>query len=653
MPFGPIPSNKKLGIANGNMPDSAGFANYVLRLAGLIPVYQGQLVRSVNWAPPGNFANGSGDAVWCAPADISYSQTGYIREISGNDTYYARRCLRDAQTPANALLDTPQGQGHASQTSNQVYYFGNEPETYSPNIGSNNGCSGWGARDNIIDSFLSGIFPNNPIPNLAFWEPDGPVNPKYHTKADALAYSFLKVRKELVQTAPYASRNHTVLPPCAINIADLGLRSNNQYSPPGQYWNTFYTWVKSGFLIGLPNLPAYINNMNTQVGVTALEDLKVLHAHYYDQELKNWPLAATLPADLPARSVAKLAVAARHATNWLRGIYGLALTADIPIDIYLSESGPNWLIQDPGRDPVAALRLPCYWAGGWPNFQMGLSWWNTWLCWMTRRAAYDCKLQGWNTGAHTLHAGVHEPMQPPYVAPTLDGPGWSFGNSRNQVYFNCDNAMWSPGQVNSAETINVPGLAEVGRFKRSFSCFPDTAWDYLGLPYKFWRSGPFAACLKVWSEVGNDPDPASFGSGWYTNTASGIVGTYSITIPAGYSTIYFPLMKSTLGTFSPSPTINFTWLKQDANGNVIGSTNHGCMLASEMTDSQTYTGFNPWNTTTSYNQDIYSSMIFPAVCYSSTPKTIKIRLDRNLAGPQLRFGRPIVLPFACSWFYDQ
>ena len=191
---------------------------------------------------------------------------------------------------------------------------------------------------------------------------------------------------------------------------------------------------------------------------------------------------------------------------------------------------------------------------------------------------------------------------------------------------------------------------------RSFSSFYETAWDYpAGLPYKFWRSGPFAACYKVWSEIGNDPDPAAFESGWYSNVNTGVVGTYSVTIPAGYSTIYFPLVKTSLGAniYPASTQISLAWLKQDANGNTIGTTYHGYMLASEITDSKTFANEDPWNTGTNYNQSIYASMVFPAVCYSSTAKTIKIRLERNVSGPELRFGRPIVLPYVCSWFYSQ
>jgi hypothetical protein len=475
------------------------------------------------------------------------------------------------------------------------------------------------------------------------------VSRQYGIKAEALAYSYLKIRKELTNGS-YASRNHTVLAPCAINVADLGRSAG-----AGPYWDTFFTKVKQGFATG-----HYYPGSEAQTGLSNIADFKVLHAHFYEAELRNWPLSPSLTSDIPIISVAKLAVAVRRAADWLREVYGIPITSDIPINIFLSECGPYWKFESPGQ--TNPDRYPYWWAGGWPDFQMGLSWWNTWLCWLTRVAASQCKLQGAATGAHALHTGIHNCTEPPYATrETVSKWGnsyWSLGNFRNQVYFNCDNAVWTTGFVYNAESVNVPALATPGRFQRSFSSFFETPWDYpAGLPYKFWRNGPFAVCYKVWSEIGNDPDPAVFGSGWYANTSSGAVGTYSIAIPAGYSTIYFPLVKNALGAniYSASTQISFAWLKQDANGNTIGTNYHGYMQTSEFSDSQTFTDFNPWGVSPSphYNQNIYSAMVFPCVCYSSTAKIIKIRLERNVSGPELKFGRPIVLPYVCSWFYSQ
>jgi hypothetical protein len=54
-----------------------------------------------------------------------------------------------------------------------------------------------------------------------------------------------------------------------------------------------------------------------------------------------------------------------------------------------------------------------------------------------------------------------------------------------------------------------------------------------------------------------------------------------------------------------------------------------------------------------YSQTIYPAMIYPVVCYSSTARTITVELSRTDSNGTISFGRPIVLPGACSWFITQ
>ena len=50
---------------------------------------------------------------------------------------------------------------------------------------------------------------------------------------------------------------------------------------------------------------------------------------------------------------------------------------------------------------------------------------------------------------------------------------------------------------------------------------------------------------------------------------------------------------------------------------------------------------------------VYSSMIFPVVCWKGSTGAISIKIKRNLAGASILFGRPIVFPVACSWLTNQ
>ena len=140
--------------------------------------------------------------------------------------------------------------------------------------------------------------------------------------------------------------------------------------------------------------------------------------------------------------------------------------------------------------------------------------------------------------------------------------------------------------------------------------------------------------------LGADPESSDLNAGWVLSTQQGTVGTASVELPSGYSTVYFPVIK-TMGTFDPATQFNVQWVRQDG-----AIRNHGLLALSDFQDSGVF-NYN------GYNQTIYAAMVYPVVCYASTPRTVTVRLTRNRSGVGAWLGRPIVLPGACSWFITQ
>ena len=59
----------------------------------------------------------------------------------------------------------------------------------------------------------------------------------------------------------------------------------------------------------------------------------------------------------------------------------------------------------------------------------------------------------------------------------------------------------------------------------------------------------------------------------------------------------------------------------------------------------------PWGGT--YQQLIYSTMIFPFTVYASAQRTLTIEVTRNTSGPGIYLSRSVALPGACSWLVTQ
>jgi hypothetical protein len=130
-------------------------------------------------------------------------------------------------------------------------------------------------------------------------------------------------------------------------------------------------------------------------------------------------------------------------------------------------------------------------------------------------------------------------------------------------------------------------------------------------------------------------------TGWVLTTTQGTVLEANVSLPAGWSTVYFPVIKNP-GQFNQSTQFAIQWVHP--GGSILS---HGVISMAEFSDSLETFYYND------ISQVVYPAMIIPAVCYASASRTVKVRLTRNLTGLGAYIGRPIALPVACSWFITQ
>jgi hypothetical protein len=167
-----------------------------------------------------------------------------------------------------------------------------------------------------------------------------------------------------------------------------------------------------------------------------------------------------------------------------------------------------------------------------------------------------------------------------------------------------------------------------------------TAFDSIPYQGRTYYRTPLGACFTVWAQIGADPITSDLNTGFVFNNQSGVVGRRTVYLPAGFSTVYFPVLK-TNGTFSAGNQFSMHWIRGD--GAVC---NYGWMDMCDFADSRVYYNYQGYP-----EQWAYSAMIYPVVCYSSQPnRPVTVEIRRNFSGPGVYLGRPIVLPGACSWF---
>jgi hypothetical protein len=653
MPFANLTTEWRLGIANASLPDAFRWAREVLRLSiqtypQAFPVYQGQMVHRAGVWEQGSMS-AAAEQCWDATSDSEYGLANVIRQASAFDTHFSKRNITSGvnipPVPRKPPKSTYALTSHSANLYAQAYYVQNEPEADStplwlPDTTEYCGLGeSWLPRNNTIDLMIDTL---NAIAYGSWW--DG--YPSRHVKPQALALAFLRIKRI---TESLLQRGHTVIPPPP-SAPMLGAFGD-------AFWVDFYNAVRDGVDIPAP-IYGQPNRLEHENGVPP-KNLKVIHAHLYSA-----PRDPPAQGNLPLETVAEGAYALKKGVDWYRQQYNPGQPLDM--DVLVSEMGADWrisLVNTFSKHKWA-------WAGGWNNLRDGLSWWNTWLCWLMRRSTIASELNlancpsGTKTDAHALYACIHSADLQPYSTtftnePEVDANGnlvfdqngvqkffWKVVSARNQWYFNSD--TWTNGVAYNAECIDVTYLSTVGRYQRSFSSFLGTLWD----SNSFWRIGPLGACYKVWSQVATDLNTATFGAGWFGTGASGVIGETTVDLPGGYSTVYFPVIKS-FGTFAAGTRFNVTWRKSGKPDYQFGY-----FEPSEFPDSRSITQIwsdvpGPYGQHTIPAQTIYSSMIFPVVCYSATPQTITVRLSRNIGGTSVSLGRPVVLRHACSWLTNQ
>ncbi len=652
MPLGTIPWKNRLGISNSRAPKASEFANNVLRLPTNILIYQQQLLHSKQWAQGPDRAA----AEWCFDEDAEFSQNTTLREISAHDSVFARKNLTAAGSPNKTY------QYHRANYFNQLYYVLNEPEIASrlrailpvPNPPcSTDNC--WDARDWLLDPAWACV--TNPDNN--YWEPqsssatygcgEGENNPwppspnigHRRIRANALAYLYLTLWHFNDNDA--FDRGHIILPPAAARER-LGIP--DPASINDDYWQLFFDTVHK------TPAPGYaLPGCSLTTSITPGQ-MKALHIHHYTGNPQ-----ATLAS--PLQTVANDASIIREAAEWYRDTYIGPPGPNqplIPMDIVLSEFGLDFNNENDIKKRYA----------GWFNNMLdGLSWWNSILCWITRLAPTECKLENPTTeeGGHAVYAAIHNPTVPPYTKQNQ-----MITSHRNQYYYDADDQtkkVW-----NNMECIDTmlgspnPPPPSLTVYEGSFTTFERIDWQPDSV-LKNWRVTPFGACYAVWSAVGVDPidvvtapPPGLIGlnAGWVSTNAQGSAGgpgnsislTANVILPAGWSTIYFPVIKA--AKLINNDNVRFTITTPVAVGPPVTL---GMMWMSDTADSYDFTVLNTQYPTPggTRSQFVYSAMVYPVVCYSTDLRSLTINLARAHDGTNTRLvflGRPIVLAKACS-----
>jgi hypothetical protein len=644
MTIGSLDPLKRLGIANCSRTvepqyaSAGGFGYAVLRLPADSPIYQQQLVRSTAL---GHGPEPAAMETCCAGAttDLLIDHHNVLRQISVHDSIFSRRNIRSnihSGTRCAALFDDnpyfhggPDEDpfpGHAETYVNHIYYVNNEPEIFSAlrNPAHTDGgiCGGcWDPRSWAIDIHVAKFFTNT-----AFWEDKTDPDPRdldnpgisfcrerdesnwRRITARAMAWVYLTMRNEMLSL----NRGHLVIAPSAAKAA-IG-------SGTDPFWRDFYTAVRDGVEIGGYPPPR----------ISAAADLRVLHVHDYAPHPTKVQANNPIPSSVPLGAVAWSVNTIRRGAKWIHtdlyNITGLDDAGKLPLDLLISEMGLSWPERDEENyDPKLI-------AGYYNNYRDGLVWWNSWLCWLTRLAPSECNL----TSSKTAYGCLHIPDREPYVTQTPPAA------SRTQIYFHAD--TWAvTSQPNMAALDHTIVQNNIGNQQYQNKVTSNTAilWPNTSTS---WYAMPLGICYTVWAQVGPKPVTGDFSTGWIQNTQAGVITTAQISLPAGWSTVYFPVIKyaAANSTFPVSTQINIDWIRTD--GFVRA---HGYMDLNDIPDGASYNDF------ANIKKWVFPAMIYPVVCKKGSADTVTIRLRRNTTGPIIWLGPPVVLAGACSWLVGQ
>lgn len=622
----------RLGTANPTVKNGDSWASEILGLTGndYKPlVYQQQLVHSTNSKDGPALAASE----MVGSPDNDKDKKNILREISGGDTPFSRRNLSIADNDSRKDFYF---KNHINNNISQMYYLGNEVETSGAvevGVATGDLSKCWNPRNFNVDNYLNAISINTDnyweVANSSAWTytespcaVQGDYKRVYATKL-AQIYQYIQ------QQAENAGKGHIVFPPSS-NQPEIGGGTGYQSS---KYWDDFYLQLKA-------------------LGV-APSKIPALHLHSYETGRDWWSVNTPYT---PMDAAASNAMRIRNGVRWYRRyiVGGGTYEANpnnypqMPHDLLLSEMGYDHKIED----PINALNK-YRWAGGWTNFRDGLSWWNTWLCWLTRMAKYDCGISG------EVLACAHHMNDYPYAK--FDATVATSG--RSQWYLNIP-ASGTPSvqYVSAIPSIQNTNLQTVGDYMASFAVA--SAGGQSGVKWSddntYWKVGPFGAAYKVWACVADDPagysgNPyavSSIKDGFVYNKDAGYVGGLSapVSLKAGFNTVYIPIIKENVSGYPSNTQLSVNWTSGQT-----WSIYHGYIDLSSV-GGRTFPESKNWtipNQSPNFDNTIlmYSAALIPAVCYAGADMTVNVNIYRNISGPYVWIGRPISIPQACSWFW--
>lgn len=643
MAIGNIPTNRLLGVANLQAKEAHKFANLVLNMPADVPVYQQQLVHADVDRGGGPAL---GEAAICGTPDSEQSNDKTIREISGGDTPYARRNLSGGKISLNK---------HRTDNVNQIYYLNNEPEISGQAQTTPSDCTkcanprGFDV-DTEVSAYGTAIYyelsSNAQIFSPSKEEGCNTVGDVKRISPLALAYTYLKVRSDTDK----AGKGHCVLPPSATSAV-------YDNSIIGSYYTIFYDAVLKNGVKGLSKINP--------------SDLKVFHAHQYAQKIsdvvRDWKFSVNPPVFTPLSVVAITADQVRKGYAKFTQTY-----SSPPLDILLSETGPS----------LDGLGQPASMAGWWDNWRQGLSWWNSYLFWLTRSS----RLLGGSDGlslesyGKSLYALMHDTSTAPFIweGDTNSSRAVSYLYAENQYPSRlvssdtkaCDPNFKSDGSTritgNPLYADNTNSFYKQWYQPMFHSQNVSDVSDYLRNQItntwgnKTWRRTPFSACLSVWSKIGRLSSGIDYeadeqnqkidalNSKWKSSKDKGLAGRAYVTIPEGGGTVYFTMVKYDYQyAYAPGDYFTLQWTRQTGPNAPYYAINYGYLPLDDMPNSELF------NIPGVMYQHAYSAMVFPVVIYSRAECVMKVELFRAVGGTGVWLAPPVVLPGYCTWLGDR
>jgi hypothetical protein len=630
----PLNPNYPIGFADPWNQNARQFATSVLRMPSgvTLPIYYGGLVRAdvAGTQPLAGLWYAEWPQAGTTPAaDSDASAAGIFREVSAHNHAYGMRNVTAAGNASYTL------NAHRSANSSQIYYFYNEPETYT-------------AATELFTGTGQVAFTQDPDAAACvgtFFDPPGSTltdGQNKRIRAAALAKLFLRYKRQVELN----SSTNVLLPPSSIwpSWGSSYLGGNN--ADMRAYWEAFYDFVHGYNGASVNSAPC---------GETAITpaQLGTLHTHGYPDTGLN--------TSDPLGAIAKGAVAMRLGTEWYRARY--LANAALPMNYVLSETGPFWTL--------SGFRGKNAWLAGFDTLAKALVYYNTWWRWLSRNATSELNL----ASGKRVYALQYGATGRPFVvsaqngSSSIDDAMGLVTGSRTQSYFNFPTLAMASESFKTANVVAISTVAvpnpvsspgSVNTYQTGWTICPGTAGSTLtneagsdATSAKYWWS-PFTAVLSVWSQVGgaavNTGSQVSATSWTYDGATAGEKGSFALTLPAGWSTVYVPLAKTTNGSGSDI-TYEFRWVSGATS--VLAGRLH--LHSSVFQDPTTYGA----NSFFGYPnaQVISSAMLCPLLVKTNGVTNATLKVTRVSGAGQnmgVSIGPAVVRGgITCTWFANQ